>query len=325
MARRIRALRLARPDPADVRPQRRRSVHDARPRPGVVPVVLPPDRQPRARHRLDHLVRSARSDSSRSTPTTSSRTGRRSTRRRTASCSPSRATTGGGSGGSTTTPISSTSTSSTSRSRARAATSARVASTAASAISSRSTRTTARFGSRPRPTSVPLVVARQPGRRPARDGEPRLGPPAGRRRTSTRSVTSAASRSASGSPRRASSATRATSSRSADRSAVHDRPLRQARTRRSPASSRSPASRRTSTRSATDSLLTIGVGGDDDRRELAHDDLDVRRRRLRASVADRRLSRSRASRAWGWSEALWEHKAFQYFAPKKLLAVPQSN
>ncbi|MGE3546457.1 MAG: beta-propeller domain-containing protein, partial [Kofleriaceae bacterium] len=28
---------------------------------------------------------------------------------------------------------------------------------------------------------------------------------------------------------------------------------------------------------------------------------------------------------WGWSEALWEHKAFQYFAPKQLLAVPQSN
>jgi Beta propeller domain len=28
---------------------------------------------------------------------------------------------------------------------------------------------------------------------------------------------------------------------------------------------------------------------------------------------------------WGWSEALWEHKAFSYFAPKKLLAVPQST
>jgi uncharacterized secreted protein with C-terminal beta-propeller domain len=28
---------------------------------------------------------------------------------------------------------------------------------------------------------------------------------------------------------------------------------------------------------------------------------------------------------WGWSEALYEHKAFQYWAPKKLLAVPLSS
>ncbi len=28
---------------------------------------------------------------------------------------------------------------------------------------------------------------------------------------------------------------------------------------------------------------------------------------------------------WSWSEAQWEHKAFTYFAPKKLLAVPQST
>lgn len=28
---------------------------------------------------------------------------------------------------------------------------------------------------------------------------------------------------------------------------------------------------------------------------------------------------------WGWSEALWEHKAFQYWAPRRLLAVPMSS
>jgi hypothetical protein len=28
---------------------------------------------------------------------------------------------------------------------------------------------------------------------------------------------------------------------------------------------------------------------------------------------------------WGWSEALWEHKAFTYWAPERLLAVPQSS
>ena len=28
---------------------------------------------------------------------------------------------------------------------------------------------------------------------------------------------------------------------------------------------------------------------------------------------------------WSWSEAQWEHKAFQYFAPKKLLAIPQAT
>lgn len=32
-----------------------------------------------------------------------------------------------------------------------------------------------------------------------------------------------------------------------------------------------------------------------------------------------------SSTDWGWSEALWDHKAFQYWAPKKLLAIPQST
>jgi hypothetical protein len=32
-----------------------------------------------------------------------------------------------------------------------------------------------------------------------------------------------------------------------------------------------------------------------------------------------------AQNSWGWSEALHDHKAFQYWAPKKLLAIPQST
>ena len=32
-----------------------------------------------------------------------------------------------------------------------------------------------------------------------------------------------------------------------------------------------------------------------------------------------------AEQGWSWSEALWDHKAFQYWAPKQLLAIPRSN
>ena len=32
-----------------------------------------------------------------------------------------------------------------------------------------------------------------------------------------------------------------------------------------------------------------------------------------------------AQNTWGWSEALYDHKAFQYWAPKQLLAIPQST
>ncbi|HUS30262.1 MAG TPA: beta-propeller domain-containing protein, partial [Kofleriaceae bacterium] len=32
-----------------------------------------------------------------------------------------------------------------------------------------------------------------------------------------------------------------------------------------------------------------------------------------------------AQNTWGWSEALYDHHAFQYWAPKKLLAIPQST
>jgi hypothetical protein len=32
-----------------------------------------------------------------------------------------------------------------------------------------------------------------------------------------------------------------------------------------------------------------------------------------------------AAGGWSWSEATWNHKAFQYWAPAKLLAIPSSN
>jgi hypothetical protein len=32
-----------------------------------------------------------------------------------------------------------------------------------------------------------------------------------------------------------------------------------------------------------------------------------------------------ATQGWSWSEALWDHKAFQYWEPKGLLAIPESN
>jgi len=74
----------------------------------------------------------------------------------------------------------------------------------------------------------------------------------------------------------------------------------------------------------TDKLLTIGIGGTDagangrttistfDVGDFAHPAL------MQALPIE-------GEQGWGWSEAQWEHKAFQYFAPKKLLAVPQSN
>jgi uncharacterized secreted protein with C-terminal beta-propeller domain len=73
-----------------------------------------------------------------------------------------------------------------------------------------------------------------------------------------------------------------------------------------------------------ENLLTIGVGGDDNGANW----------RTTVSIfnvgdfANPTLGVSlpiEAENGWGWSEAIWEHKAFQYWAPKKLLAVPQST
>jgi hypothetical protein len=74
----------------------------------------------------------------------------------------------------------------------------------------------------------------------------------------------------------------------------------------------------------TDKLLTIGVGGDQNganwRTTISTFNVgDFAHPTLAASLP------IAGEQGWGWSEAQWEHKAFQYFAPKKLLAVPQSN
>ena len=75
---------------------------------------------------------------------------------------------------------------------------------------------------------------------------------------------------------------------------------------------------------ADNRLLTIGVGGDDNganwRTTIATFDVTA----FDAPTQTAALP-IEADLSWGWSEALWEHKAFQYFAPKKLLAVPQST
>ncbi len=73
-----------------------------------------------------------------------------------------------------------------------------------------------------------------------------------------------------------------------------------------------------------DKLLSIGVGGDNGganwRTTISLFDV--------SNFAMPTLAQSlpiAAENGWGWSEALYQHKAFTYFAPKKMLAVPQSN
>ncbi|MEZ4362585.1 MAG: beta-propeller domain-containing protein [Kofleriaceae bacterium] len=71
-------------------------------------------------------------------------------------------------------------------------------------------------------------------------------------------------------------------------------------------------------------LLSIGVGGDDNganwRTTVSMFDVG----NFAAPQATSVLPIA-AEGGWGWSEALWEHKAFTYWAPKQLLAIPQSN
>lgn len=72
-------------------------------------------------------------------------------------------------------------------------------------------------------------------------------------------------------------------------------------------------------------LLSIGLGGDDTRIDWGTTQVslfDV------TNDADPRLAASlplRVEGDWSWSEALYEHKAFTYWAPKSLLAVPLST
>lgn len=73
-----------------------------------------------------------------------------------------------------------------------------------------------------------------------------------------------------------------------------------------------------------DKLLSIGVGGDDRganwRTTISLFDVS----NFNSPQVVEQLP-IQAEGGWGWSAALWEHKAFTYFAPKKMLAVPQSN
>jgi uncharacterized secreted protein with C-terminal beta-propeller domain len=70
-------------------------------------------------------------------------------------------------------------------------------------------------------------------------------------------------------------------------------------------------------------LLTIGVGGDETGAswQTQVSLFDVSNMAAPSLVDDESL----VTEGWAWSEAQYEHKAFQYFAPKKLLAVPLSS
>jgi uncharacterized secreted protein with C-terminal beta-propeller domain len=75
---------------------------------------------------------------------------------------------------------------------------------------------------------------------------------------------------------------------------------------------------------ADDKILTIGVGGDENganwRTQVSMFDV--------SDFAAPQLTDTEElvpEGSYGWSEALYEHKAFQYFAPKKMLAIPLSS
>ena len=73
-----------------------------------------------------------------------------------------------------------------------------------------------------------------------------------------------------------------------------------------------------------DRLLTIGISGDDQgltwQTQVSMFDVSD----FGAPALTDELPVSSGS-GWGWSEALWEHKAFQYWPPERLLAVPAST
>ncbi|MEZ4366648.1 MAG: beta-propeller domain-containing protein [Kofleriaceae bacterium] len=75
---------------------------------------------------------------------------------------------------------------------------------------------------------------------------------------------------------------------------------------------------------AGDRLLSIGVGGDETGAnwQTTVSLFDVADPAAPALVEALPLA---LEGGWGWSEALWQHKAFQYWAPAGLLAVPQSS
>ena len=74
---------------------------------------------------------------------------------------------------------------------------------------------------------------------------------------------------------------------------------------------------------ADDQLLTIGVGGDENganwRTQVSMFDVSKPEDPTLADVEELVQDGE-----WGWSEAMYEHKAFQYWAPEQLLAIPLS-
>jgi uncharacterized secreted protein with C-terminal beta-propeller domain len=71
-------------------------------------------------------------------------------------------------------------------------------------------------------------------------------------------------------------------------------------------------------------LLSIGVGGDENganwRTQISLFDVSDM-----SAPAQQDVEVLANEDGWGWSEAMWEHKAFQYWAPKQLLSVPMSS
>lgn len=80
---------------------------------------------------------------------------------------------------------------------------------------------------------------------------------------------------------------------------------------------------------ADDRLLTIGLGGDetgfDGSLKVSLFDVSDFANPSLASTYTLSAVEGDDWSSWGWSEATYEHKAFQYWAPKKLLAVPLST
>lgn len=76
-------------------------------------------------------------------------------------------------------------------------------------------------------------------------------------------------------------------------------------------------------------LLTIGYGGDNESLDGSiqvslFDVRDFAAPRLIDTLTLFAAEHDNQTSTWGWSEAVGEHKAFQYWAPKRMLAVPLS-
>ncbi len=74
-----------------------------------------------------------------------------------------------------------------------------------------------------------------------------------------------------------------------------------------------------------DHLLAIGVGGDEDGATWGQTQISLFDTENFAAPQLADTLRLAPEGQWAWSEAQYEHKAFQYWAPKQLLAVPVSS